>query len=229
MPNHFLRLSAAFLLLTLGLVACARSDATNSSSSNTVAVPQASTPLPSSSSESAHAALAPTAKVDVCGLLTTAEIQSIQGEPLKETKVSGTTENGLLVSQCFFSLPTFANSVNVVLTQKGEGNGMRDPREFWKETFDRNENEKERERGSKKNREQERKADRSEEEDKEGAPPKKIAGLGDEAFWQGSRVGGALYVLKGNKYIRISIGGAGDQQARINKAKALAAFALKRL
>ena len=229
MPNNLVRFTIAFFLstTTLWLTACARSNATSSSTSN--AVPQSPAPSTSTATESAHASAAPTAKVDVCSLITPAEIQSIQGEPLKETKLSGTTEGGFIVSQCFFSLPTFANSVNVVVTQKGEGTTGRDPREFWKETFDHSENERERERGSKKEREQERKTDRNEEEEKEGAPPKKIAGVGDEAFWQGSRVGGALYVLKGNKYIRVSIGGTGDQQARISKAKALVAFALKRI
>ena len=44
-----------------------------------------------------------------------------------------------------------------------------------------------------------------------------------------SRVGGALYVLKGESYIRISVGGAGDQAQKLEKSKTLAAFVLKRL
>jgi len=223
MSNQLLRFSIAILVSTF-LVACAKSEVTTPST-NTNTAQLSATPSPSTESASAHASAA--GRVDVCALLTTAEIQSIQGEPLKETKLSSATEGGLLVSQCFFSLPTFANSINVVVTQKAEGNGARDPREFWKETFDKGENEKERER-SREEREKERRTNRSEEEEKEGAPPKKIVGLGDEAFWQGSRVGGALYVLKGNKYLRISIGGTGDQQMKIKKAAALAAFALKR-
>jgi hypothetical protein len=42
-------------------------------------------------------------------------------------------------------------------------------------------------------------------------------------------VGGALYVLKGNNYIRISVGGAGDQADKIRKSKALAQSILGRL
>ena len=57
----------------------------------------------------------------------------------------------------------------------------------------------------------------------------KIDGLGDEAFWTGTRVGGALYVLKGNCYIRISVGGAGSPEQKIEKSKTLAADVLKRL
>jgi hypothetical protein len=56
-----------------------------------------------------------------------------------------------------------------------------------------------------------------------------VEGIGDEAFWTGNRVGGALFVLKGNAYLRISVGGAGDQAAKIEKSKTLAASALKQL
>jgi hypothetical protein len=42
-------------------------------------------------------------------------------------------------------------------------------------------------------------------------------------------VGGALYVLKGNSYIRISVGGAGDQTQKMEKSKTLAESVLKHL
>src|SRR2546423_162018 len=66
-------------------------------------------------------------------------------------------------------------------------------------------------------------------EEEEGAPPEPVSGIGDEAFWTGGRVGGALYVLKGNAFIRISVGGPGDEAAKIEKLKALARKALPRL
>jgi len=53
--------------------------------------------------------------------------------------------------------------------------------------------------------------------------------VGDEAFWIASRVGGALYVLKGNSYLTVSVGGAADEKTRIEKSKALAQRALVRL
>src|ERR1700730_509313 len=49
-------------------------------------------------------------KIDACALLTSKEIESVQGEPLKETKPSGKSEGGFAISQCYFALPTFANS-----------------------------------------------------------------------------------------------------------------------
>jgi hypothetical protein len=179
-------------------------------------------------------------KTDACALLTSKEIESVQGEPLKETKLSGTAEGGFVVSQCFYTLPTFTNSISLSVTQKGEPAGARDPKEFWRETFKRGEErEREKERGGEKGREREKEREkerelqkaqgRAEEEEEESAPPKKVPGIGDEAFWMGSRVGGALYVLKGNSYVRVSVGGAGNEASKIKKSKALAQKVIGRL
>jgi hypothetical protein len=132
----------------------------------------------------------------------------------------------MVVSQCFFNLPTFANSVNLAVVRKGEGSAARDPREFFEKTFKgRAESEREKEREK---REQKSTA-RNREEAEEGSAPQKVDGVGEEAFWTGNRVGGALYVLKHDAYIRVSVGGAGDQKTKIEKSRALARLALKRL
>lgn len=150
---------------------------------------------------------------DACALLTAEEIKTVQGEDVKDTKLSARSDGGFSVSQCFFTLATFTNSISLALTEKTEEQGARDPREFWDETF---------------HREKERKNERESEEEDE-AKPEKVSGVGDEAFWMGSRVGGALYVLKGNKYLRISIGGDADQESKIKRSKALAEKAISRL
>jgi len=169
----------------------------------------------------------PPGKLDPCSLLTADEVKAVQGEAFKETKASEGSDNGMVVSQCFFSLPTFANSVNLAVMQKGEGSGARDPREFFEKTFaGRAESETEKEREK---RERKSAAKGREEEEKEGSAAQKVEGVGDEAFWTGNRVGGALYVLKHDAYIRVSIGGAGDQKTKIEKSKALARLALKRI
>jgi hypothetical protein len=154
-------------------------------------------------------------KIDVCSMLTSAEIKTIQGEPLKETRVSGSPQGGFQVSQCFFTLPTFTNSISLVVTQKGDGPGARNPRETWNSTFH-----------GEKEREKERKGG---EEGERSARPQNVAAIGDEAFWMANRVGGALYVLKGNSFIRVSIGGPADQATKINKSKSLAQKVLRRL
>jgi hypothetical protein len=159
-------------------------------------------------------------RVDACALLTSREIEAVQGEAVKETKLSGQSAGGFSLSQCFFTLPTFTNSVSLQVTQMGEGAGAKHPKEFWRDTFHG-------EKRTEKNNDRDKK--RGEEEDEEQTRPQKVLGIGDEAYWTGSRVGGALHVLKGNSYIRIGLGGPSDQATKIKKSKALAEKAIARL
>jgi hypothetical protein len=243
MRKHLFRILFVVTLsaLAFGFVACAKSEPPQSPAGNqAVAASQSSASSTGSLAQNVNQTT-PTSqltigkgKIDACALLTAQEIRSVQGESLKETKPSGGLGNGLSISQCFFTLPTFTNSISLVVTQRGEGAGARDPKEFWEETFAKESaGEREKERGKKSEKEREQEAnktrERNREEEEEAAPRQKIAGVGDEAFWTGSRVGGALYVLKGNAYLRVSVGGAGNQQSKINKSKALAQLALKRL
>ena len=182
----------------------------------------------------AQAATAVKPKVDACAMLDSKEIQTVQGEPVKETKLSGQAGGGLLISQCFFTLPTFSNSISLLVAQKGDGPDAKAPSEFWRETFQNGsagekDRERERERAKKADDKDKKAGGRREEEEEEITPPQKVTGVGDEAFWIGSRVGGALYVLKGNAYLRISIGGSGDQTNRIAKSKTLAQKVVSRL
>ena len=218
-------LSLLLLCLTLAIAGC--SQTTSQPSAN---APQAVATSPSAASSSPVAntaspapAVPVQAKIDACALLTSKEIEAVQGQPLKETKLSGQSTGGFSMSQCFFTLPTFTNSISLLVAQKGEGSSAQDPREFFRERFHektKGEKERERERDKKK---------AGEEEEEEGSPPQKVTGIGDEAYWTGSRVGGALYVLKGHSYVRISIGGPADQATKIKKTKALAAKAVARL
>jgi hypothetical protein len=166
---------------------------------------RANSPQPSAS----PAAPAAEAAGDACTLLTKEDVQAVQGEPFKDTKPSQKMAAGLSISQCYFELPTAVNSIVLTVTRKAEGGG--DPGQSWQEIFHRE------------------RASRKKEEEAEEKEPQKIDGLGEEAFWTGTRVGGALFVLKGNCYIRISVGGAGDQAQKIEKSKALAESVLKRL
>lgn len=151
-------------------------------------------------------------QVDACSLLTGQEIEAIQGAAPKETKPSGNSQDGLTVSQCYFLLPTAADSIVVTLTQRADSPDARDPKQSWDEIFH----------GEYENA-------KARDEEKESLRPQNISGLGNEAFWAPQRFGGALYVLKGNSYIRISVGGAGDQANKLQKSKSLAEIVLKRL
>jgi hypothetical protein len=198
-------LAASFLFAgALALLACSKSKS-----------PEVAATPPPQTITSPSSSLAP--DQFACGLLTREETQTVQGEPFKSTKASQGPGTGLKVSQCYFELPTPVNSIVLTVTRKADGANARDPRESWHELFygeHRSEREKEREK----------------EKDEGGEKrPQKIEGVGEDAFWSGSRVGGALYVLKGESYIRISVGGAGDQAQKLEKSKTLAAFVLKRL
>ncbi len=221
-------------VLFIALNACKSSTNTpapaNTSSGTSETSTVSSSPA-QSGSPSAQAATAVKPRVDSCAMLSSKEIEAVQGEALKETKLSGQAGGGLEISQCFFTLPTFSNSISLLVAQKGAGSDAKDPKEFWRETFRKDageEKERERER-DKKDRDKDKKEGRRSEEEEESTPPLKVSGVGDDAFWVGSPVGGALYVLKGNAYVRISIGGSGDRTSRIAKSKTLAQKAIARL
>jgi hypothetical protein len=198
-------LTLSLALLVFAGAGCSKSDKPEV----TVATlqPTASPNQPSASSP------APTQDPDpgafACTLLTKEETEAVQGEQFTSAKASQRTSMGFTFAQCYYELPTTVNSIVLTVTQKAEGADGRDPKQNWQEIFH---------------------AEKpAEKEGKQGNKPEKIEGVGDEAFWTGTRVGGALYVLKGNNFIRISIGGAGDRAEKIEKSKALAQSALKRL
>jgi len=147
--------------------------------------------------------------VDACALLTAAEIESIQGEPLKEVKPLTRSYGGLTASQCYFALPNLVNSISLQVLQKGTGADARDPRQTWSETFSKN-------------------TPLMKGAGKTGAP-EKIEGLGEEALWVGNDAIGALNVLQGNHYITISVGGAGDRTTKKEKSAKLGRLVVDRL
>jgi hypothetical protein len=201
----------------------------------------ASTPTPfatgNPTSPTTNSAPAVKSTVDVCNLLTSDELKSAQGEAYKEAQRSDRQDGDFIVAQCYYQMPTMVNSVVLNVTTAREGAGGRNPRDFWEETFreadeaerdGRNKGEGEREREKQKAKAKAK--DRREgEEEEEGLPPERVKGLGDEAFWNVSRVGGALYVLKKDQFFRISIGGSADARAKLNKSKMLAQSILNRL
>ncbi|HXL80958.1 MAG TPA: hypothetical protein VN951_08785 [Pyrinomonadaceae bacterium] len=229
----------SFCLLFVAIGACKNSNTTQSPGNNSPGTSETSTasssPVQPGSASATQVATAAKPRVDACALLNSKEIEAVQGEALKETKLSGQAGGGLQISQCFFTLPTFSNSISLLVAQKGDGADAKDPKDFWRETFQKGvTEEKDRERArererNKKDRDKDKKAGGRGEEEEESTPPQKVSGVGDDAFWVGSRVGGAIYVLKGNAYIRISVGGSGDQASKINKSKTLAQKAIARL
>ena len=145
--------------------------------------------------------------IEPCTLLTSEEIQAVQGEALSTTKPTTHNVQGLAMYDCFFTLPTFTNSISLSVTQSGAGPDARDARQSWRETL----------------------AAASSKASEKVDPPKRIEGLGDEAFWTGNERIGALYVLQGSRYLRISVGGPAHQNEKVEKSRVLAEAALKKL
>jgi hypothetical protein len=215
------RLFFSLLLCGLGLSGC-RSGESNQK-------PSAS---PSPSARPSVAAVK--SKLDVCNLLTSDDLKDVQGEAYQDAQRSDRVDGEFIVAQCYYALPTTINSVVVNVTTAKDEAGARSPKGFWEQTFGRDE-QKEREGKGEPARERERekaKEPRAREEEgeaKEASPPQPVKDLGDEAFWVGSPVGGALYVLKNDLFLRLSIGGAGDQKVKLSKSRALAQKILKKL
>ena len=148
-------------------------------------------------------------QADACGLLTWSEIEAVQGEPVTAVKESLPDRPAFSVAQCFYTLAQFSKSVSVELVTRNAGDPNQEtPRERWRKRFH----------------------EGATSEDEEGArPPRPVPGLGDEAFWTGNAVTGGLYVLKGDAYLRIGVGGPGDESVKLERAARLARNALARL
>ena len=175
----------------------------NSSSAPASANKTAAGPQPPSTTVDAAAK----ALVDACSLVTAQEIESVQKEKVSNAKGSTRTDDGALAaSQCFYTLPTFNKSVSLEVMQSHPD--QPDPdilRNFWKERF------------------------REAQDKKKSDKPRSVTGVGEEAYWVGNDKAGALYVLKNDRIIRISIGGADDVEVKLKKSKSLAENAVKRL
>jgi hypothetical protein len=159
---------------------------------------------------------------NACQLLTARDIARVQGQEFKTAKLTETEANGLTVSQCFYALPSFTSSVSVDV-MRGKTSA------FWRGHFsnarDAADDDEDRDRSVAKGTAQSSRE--AEEEHQAGAL--KVRGIGDAAVWSGNRAAGALYVLKGDTIVRVSVGGAGSQEQKIERSKKLAARALRKL
>ncbi len=147
---------------------------------------------------------------DVCNVIPSSAIESAQGAPVVATKSTRHDTGGLTIAQCYYGLANAARSVSLEVTLPGPEAATRShPKAYWRTHFGRD-----REIG-----------DRGE-RDHEAGPSPEIRGLGKEAVWEGNGPVGALYVLDGDRFVRVSIGGPADLAGRVEKSKALARVAL---
>ena len=146
---------------------------------------------------------------DPCRLLSDDEVRVVQGLAPAQKIPSEQPAGSFSLTQCLYRTPEFTSSVSVaVAIPLATDNQRSGPRQYWKTQF----TPKPPKPGRKKK-----------------EPPKAVAGIGDQAFWVGDPVTGALYVLKGDVFLRVSVGGPPDQAEKIKRATALASYALTRL
>lgn len=191
-----------------------------------------------SSSPANQAAVA--AAIDACSLMTTKEVGALQGNAIIEAKGNQRGDGDFLMSQCFYTAQEFVNSVSLTVIQPNPANPSKQPKQYFTEKFreagkkPEAEREKEREREREKERkgkEEKREAGGrgEEEEEEEGANAERVGGVGEDAYWVKTGPTAALYVLKNNQFLILSIGGDDAEPLKLKKTKALAQQALKRL
>ncbi len=184
-----------------------------------------------------------------CALLTAEELKEAQGETPTDAQGSEHAAGPLSMSQCFYRLPTFDKSVNLEVVRAAPGADASALKEYWRKRFHPEAVEaRERERELKEEREREReerlereraagqvreggrkKKEEEEGEEEEDSRPQRVQGLGEEAYLTGNRINSTLFVLKGAAVLRLSVSGTEERPAKLKKAAALAAKALKRL
>jgi len=169
-------------------------------------------------------------KIEACALITKEEVGAVQSTTISDIKSSEGRGGNYLITQCYYSATGPNLSVSLTVTQRDPKNpSAPSPREQWEQTFDRFDKENETKVKEEVEKKGEKEHDREEAEGEKMQPPKKIDGVGEEAFWSGNRFGGALYVLKGDVFIRVSMGGPDNEETKIEKSKTLAEKALHRL
>src|SRR5258708_21662794 len=85
---------------------------------------------------SSHASTSASCKKSACILVTTAEIEAVQGEPVKETRASVHPNGEMLISGCLFQTTNFAKSVSVALATPSSAKlSAFTPRKFWQKQF----------------------------------------------------------------------------------------------
>lgn len=148
--------------------------------------------------------------VDVCSMVEPSEVETVQGAKVSDARANKVTRGPFAVSQCLYTVtaadkPGQNLSVLVEVRRPDSSAASADALATeWSKLRDKREN-------------------------KRSERPRPVEGVGREAFWVGSDKLGALYVLSKDALVYVSVGGADGVDAKIEKARKLAARALARL
>ena len=192
------------------------------------------------------AAAASLPKSATCGLISAEEFREVEGEEPSDAQGTEHTAAGLSMSQCFYRLPTFSKAVNLEVVRPAEGAPADALKNSWGKLFGPDslasrERRLAREEAAKAEREEllkrEREAGgfreggkrRKKDRETEDAPPRRVEGVGLEAFWAGNRTAASLYVLSKGVVLRVSPAAGEEEDVKLRKASELARRVLKRL
>jgi len=159
---------------------------------------------------------------DPCRVLTRREVGEISGGRIAATKATSRIAGDFVISDCFYRAEAFQDSVSVEVTRRAtsSSSSSHSVREHWTAMFHADQGDEDDGRRGE--------AEDASAKEKE-VPPRPVQGVGDEAFWLSNPASGALYVLEGDAYLRISVGGAADETVKQRRATELARKALGRL
>jgi len=161
---------------------------------------------------------------DPCGLLSSSEIKTVQGETVVEKKYSEQGTGSFLLRACFYLTPTFTKSVSLALAVPNPASAAGDgPRDYWLKQFH------DADTSPDGRLTHERRPQTKEEQAEQKTKPVEVSGLGEQAYWIPDPHVGTLYVLEENYFLRISLGGKDSNDVRSKKANDLARAALRRL
>jgi hypothetical protein len=156
----------------------------------------------------------------MCSLLKNDEIEELVGAKIVHGKSSRSLNGNLSVFQCVYVAEPPDKSVSIVSTQRDPTlPGTQTAADFWRKAFGRAL------RDEKVHAEREGAKREGDEGEEEGRPPRLIADVGDQAFW----TAGSLYVLRGEMFVRISLGGSSSEETKLKQTIKLARRLLRRL
>ncbi len=143
---------------------------------------------------------------DPCSLLEDSDIATVQQTPVAERLRSRRPGVRFDVAVCFYRTMPHSGSVSLAVSLP-TARAADGARRYWAERFQ----------------------PASGFPEGKRRPPDPVEALGEEAFWVGDPVAGSLYVLTGEVFLRISVGGAPDDKTRRERSIALAQRALPRI
>src|SRR4051794_12416647 len=163
----------------------------------------------------------------VCQLLSSQDIESTQNSILRKLNPKQFVQNGFRISLCVFQTSDISKSLQLSIIESDPDDPQKhDVHNLWEVMFRKKRNRDKKETGTKK-----RETESDEDDDEGGLAIKdstRIRKIGDDAYWSTSQYGGALFILRGDRIFRVSIGGAEPLSVKLSKSKVLGFAALTR-